>query len=113
MVRLHVLAMARLAHRDGRKAREELFHQALVVGGEVLDDDERHTRAGRHRAEEALQGFKAPRGCSYAGDKWAFRSGVFHGESLISILLLEEATHPVATLEPDFSYAGVGLDSFA
>ncbi len=78
VVGLHPLAVTRLAHRDGGKAREQLLHEALVVRREVLDDHEGHAGARRHRAEEAFEGFEPARRGTYPGDERANRACI-HG----------------------------------
>jgi hypothetical protein len=50
-----------LQHRHAGEPRQELVHQALEVGRQVLDDDERHAGVGRHGLEQALEGLEATR----------------------------------------------------
>jgi hypothetical protein len=54
--------------RHGGEPGEQFVHQALEVGGEVLDDDEGHAGVGGHGFEEALQGFQAAGGGADADD---------------------------------------------
>ncbi|MDO3377294.1 hypothetical protein M3027_04065 [Geoalkalibacter halelectricus] len=42
-------------NRHGGVARQKIVHHALEVGGEMLDDDERHAALGRHVIKKLLQ----------------------------------------------------------
>jgi hypothetical protein len=55
-------------HRHGRVPRQELGHQALVVGREVLHDHERHAEVARHAREQLLERLQAPGGGPHAHD---------------------------------------------
>ena len=46
------------AHRELRAPRQDLVHQALEVGRQVLHHDERHPGVGRHVVEEAFNRFQ-------------------------------------------------------
>jgi hypothetical protein len=46
-------------HRQLGAPRQDLVHQALEVGGQMLNDHERHARVGRYAIEEAFEGFQA------------------------------------------------------
>jgi hypothetical protein len=50
-----LLPVSRLGHRHRRVPREQLRHQALVVGRQVLHHDERRPQLRGNRGEEALQ----------------------------------------------------------
>ena len=54
MARLHRHVVAHLDHVEGGLAPEDLGHHRLVVGREVLDDDETVGRAGRQVADQRL-----------------------------------------------------------
>jgi hypothetical protein len=51
-----------------RVAREQLGHERLEVGREVLNDDERHARVGRHGSEKTLERFETARRCANPDD---------------------------------------------
>jgi hypothetical protein len=49
-------------------ALQQLRHDALVRGVQMLDDDKRHAAARRHPYEELLQRLKSAGGCADAND---------------------------------------------
>ena len=55
--------------------RQQLVHQALEVGRQVLDDDERHPGVARDVVEEALERFEAAGRRADADDEARRRSG--------------------------------------
>jgi hypothetical protein len=58
-VRFDLEIVLGLADSHLRPPRQQLIHQALEVGREVLQDDERHTRVGGKRREQPLERLEA------------------------------------------------------
>jgi len=61
MARLQRQPGRHLQHRHGRVTREDLRHQALALGGQMLNDHERHAAFLRQSVEERVEGFDSPR----------------------------------------------------
>ena len=66
MARLQRQPARHLQHRQGRVTREDLRHQALALGRQVLNDHERHGAFPRQSVEERVEGFDSPGRCADA-----------------------------------------------
>jgi hypothetical protein len=68
MIRFDANSVLHLEHRHGRRARKDLRQMALMVGIQVLHQDESHPRARRQRFQKLDCGFQSARRRANAGD---------------------------------------------
>jgi hypothetical protein len=59
-------AVLRFDHRHGGCLAQNINQRALVVRGQVPDQDERHAAIGRHFLKESLEGIKSAGRCAKA-----------------------------------------------
>jgi hypothetical protein len=76
MIGLQEHAIESLQHFHGGMCREQIDHQALMRGIEMLDENERDAAAGGQRSEQRGAGFQPACGCADADHR---KSGIDPG----------------------------------